>query len=105
MEIINIKNGHIIYNGTQYLIMHDYYGLVAYSESIERNNDNGSVKITFIKADLMPYNNSYITRKINELERQFIYKEIEIKYIDEKFRGGGYGSIQKKYTSISILDR
>lgn len=105
MEIKSLKNAFLFYNGDEYMIYHDVYGLCAYSKSIKRIEENGKEKvyIEFVIADLCSVSQSTITRKIKQLENKFIYKDVKITY--EKENHNGYNNIQEKYVKITLENR
>ena len=104
MEIVNIKNGHIIYNGEVYLVHHDHAGLVAYSKEIKREYGwDGKAKIIMTKGQLMPFTNDYITSVITEMENQYIEKDVSVIYENEN--NGGHNCIMNKYPIIQLFER
>lgn len=71
------------YNGEKYIIYSTFYGVVAESTEIIRDDDRSNVIINFDICDWVGYWDlkSIITRGINKAERQFISdKKIKINY-------------------------
>lgn len=83
MEIRKISNErgiYAIYDGEKYLIYSEFYGMVAKSTRIERDNENDIVNIDFIMCDWSGYWNlaTIIKRGVKKLECQWIYKTVNI---------------------------
>lgn len=85
MEIrtLNQTRGIIsFYNGDKYIIYSTFYGVVAESTEILRNDETNDVTINFDICDWCGYWDlkSIITRGINKAEKQFINKNVKINY-------------------------
>lgn len=85
MEIrtLSEKRGIIsFYNGDKYIIYSTFYGVVAESTSILRDNETDDVTINFDICDWCGYWDlkSIISRGINKAEKQFINKNVKINY-------------------------
>ena len=83
MEIRKISNErgiYAIYDGEKYLIYSEFYGMVAKSTRIERDNENDIVNIDFIMCDWSGYWNlaTIIKRGVKKLECQWVYKKVNI---------------------------
>lgn len=83
MEIRKISNErgiYAIYDGQKYLIYSEFYGMVAKSTKIERDNEKDIVNIDFIMCDWSGYWDlaQIIKRGVSKLERQWIYKKVNI---------------------------
>jgi hypothetical protein len=83
MEIRKISNErgiYAIYDGQKYLIYSEFYGMVAKSTKIERDNEKDIVNIDFIMCDWSGYWDlaQIIKRGVAKLERQWVYKKVNI---------------------------
>lgn len=87
INIISKDRGiYAIYNGKQYLIYSSYYGMVAKSILIQRDNENDVVDIVFDMCDWSGYwdLSSIIKRGIRKLENQWVYKKVNIDIVKRK---------------------
>lgn len=83
MELVELshKRGiYSFYNGSIYMIYSQYYGLVAFSDKIER--EESTVNIDFLICNWYGYWDlkSIITRGINKIENRYINKTVKITY-------------------------
>lgn len=83
MEIRKISNErgiYAIYDGQKYLIYSEFYGMVAKSTKIERDNEKDIVNIDFIMCDWSGYWDlaQIIKRGVAKLERQWVYRKVNI---------------------------
>jgi hypothetical protein len=83
MEIRKISNDrgiYAIYDGQKYLIYSEFYGMVAKSRKIERDNEKDIVNIDFIMCDWSGYWDlaQIIKRGVAKLERQWGYRKVNI---------------------------
>lgn len=87
INIISKDRGiYSIYNGKQYLIYSSFYGMVAKSILIQRDNENDVVDIVFDMCDWSGYWDlaSIIKRGIRKLENQWVYKRVNIDIVKRK---------------------
>ena len=85
MEIrtLSEKRGILsFYNGDRYIIYSTFYGVVAESTEIIRDEETDDVIINFDICDWCGYWDlkSIISRGINKAEKQFINKNVKINY-------------------------
>lgn len=77
-QISKERGINAIYDGNRYLIHSDYYGFVAKSTDIIRDNENNTVHIIIDMCDWSGYwsLSDIIKRGIRKLENQWIYKKV-----------------------------
>lgn len=113
MELTNLssKRGiYSFYDGSSYIIYSTYYGVVAYSSNIRREDlDNEDIKesvtIDFNICNWYCYWDlkSIITKGINKLEKRFINKNVIIKY--KTVKGTDNTLEDKKTIKIKLINR
>ena len=71
-----------IYNGDKYIIFSQFYGVVAESTKILRNEEGDKVEINFDICNWVGYWDlkTIITKGIKKLENQYIKKDVTINY-------------------------
>ena len=85
IEILSNKRGILsLYDGSKYIIYSQFYGVVAESTSIKRNNNKEKAEIT-INFDICQWYGYWdlktiITKGINKFEKQYIDKVVNINY-------------------------
>ena len=101
IDTLSEKRGILsIYNGDRYIIYSTYYGVVAESTRIERNDNK--VIIDFNICEWFGYWSlkPIITRGIKKAETIYIDKEVTINYTEQK---GQYEHLNK-YLKFELLE-
>ena len=90
-----------IYNGDKYYIYSSFYGMVAKSILIQRDNENDVVDIVFDMCDWSAYWDlaSIIKRGIRKLENQWIYKKVNIDIVK---RNDGRNNLNEHYEIVRM---
>ena len=100
IKLLSKERGiYTIYNGDKYLIYSEYYGMVAKSILIQRDNENNVVDIVFDMCDWSGYWDlaSIIKRGIRKLENQWTYKKVNIDIVK---RNDGRMNLNEHYIII-----
>lgn len=112
LRTLSEKRGiYSIYDGNKYIIYSSYYGVVAYSTNIERQDIEDNEKFfekTIIYFDICQWYGywdlkSIISRGIKKLENRYINKDISIKYNTIQNTDNSLEII--KYLNIKLEDR
>lgn len=106
LKVINNTRGiYLLYDGNKYVIYSEFYGVVAESTKIERQEegDNRTVIIDFDICEWYGYwaLKPIITRGIKKEETMYIDKDVTINYNTVK----GTENSLNKYLKFDVLER
>lgn len=103
--INNTRGIYFLYDGNKYVIYSEFYGVVAESTRIERQEEGENRKVT-IDFDICEWYGYWalkpiITRGIKKEETMYIDKDVTINYNTVK----GTENSLNKYLKFEVLDR